>query len=194
MTAASLKRQGRERRSHRYARRLRPFHDAAGIRQAAHGLSQSLAESAPGRRRAGPSFDIRYRKSILSMHAKAAELLHGTLNLLFLRTLELRPLHGVGMADRIEQVTHGVFVVGPGFLFPAQHRLAEEGWITGKWREVENGRRAKFYDLTTAGRAQRPRICLTLRWLRTKTAHKLLGLSQVSECTEAEEAWRWRTA
>jgi PadR family transcriptional regulator PadR len=86
--------------------------------------------------------------------AKSAELLQGTLDLLILRTLELRPLHGVGVADRIEQVTNGVFVVGPGSLFPALHRLAEKGWIDGQWGELENGRRAKFYELTSSGRAQ----------------------------------------
>jgi PadR family transcriptional regulator PadR len=68
--------------------------------------------------------------------------------------LELRPVHGVGIADRIEQVTHGVFVVGPGSLFPALHRLAEKSWITGAWGELENGRRVKFYELTASGRAQ----------------------------------------
>ena len=82
------------------------------------------------------------------------DLPQGTLDLLILRTVELRPLHGVGIADRIEQVTHGVFVVGPGSLFPALHRLAEKGWIKGEWGELESGRRAKFYALTAAGRAQ----------------------------------------
>ncbi len=86
--------------------------------------------------------------------AKAAELLQGTLDLLILRTLELQPLHGVGIADRIQQVTDGVFVVGPGSLFPALHRLAEKGWIEGEWGELETGRRAKFYALTKPGRAQ----------------------------------------
>ena len=85
---------------------------------------------------------------------KAADLLQGTLDLLILRTLELLPLHGVGVADRIEQVTHGVFIVGPGSLFPALHRLAEKGWIEGQWGQLENGRRAKFYALTPSGRAQ----------------------------------------
>jgi transcriptional regulator len=85
---------------------------------------------------------------------KTADLLQGTLDLLILRTLELRPLHGVGIADRIEQVTRGVFVVGPGSLFPALHRLADKGWIAGEWGELENRRRAKFYALTTGGRAQ----------------------------------------
>ena len=91
---------------------------------------------------------------IIVLMTKAADLLQGTLDLLILRTLELRPLHGVGVADRIEQVTHGVFMVGPGSLFPALHRLAERGWIEGEWGQLENGRRAKFYELTRAGRAQ----------------------------------------
>lgn len=86
--------------------------------------------------------------------AKNAELLQGTLDLLILRTLELRPLHGVGIADRIEQVTKGVFVIGPGSLFPALHRLSEKGWIQGEWGELDSGHRAKFYTLTQSGRAQ----------------------------------------
>jgi PadR family transcriptional regulator, regulatory protein PadR len=102
------------------------------------------------------------------MGGKAAELLQGTLDLLILRTLELRPLHGVGVADRIEQVTGGVFVVGPGSLFPALHRLAEKGWIAGQWGELQNGRRAKFYALTRAGRAQLARE--KRNWLKVNTA------------------------
>jgi PadR family transcriptional regulator PadR len=86
--------------------------------------------------------------------AKPAELLQGTLDLLILRTLELQPLHGVGIADRLEQVTGGVFVVGPGSLFPALHRLSDRGWIAGDWGELESGRRAKFYAITAAGRKQ----------------------------------------
>ncbi len=86
--------------------------------------------------------------------SKPAELLQGTLDLLILRTLECGPLHGVGIADRIEQVTKGVFVVGPGSLFPALHRLAEKGWIDGEWSEGEGKRRVKTYTLTAAGRAQ----------------------------------------
>jgi transcriptional regulator len=86
--------------------------------------------------------------------AKSVEILQGTLDLLILRTLELRPLHGVGIADRIEQVTRGAFVVGPGSLFPALHRLAEKGWIAGDWDELPSGRRAKLYSMTRSGRAQ----------------------------------------
>jgi transcriptional regulator len=85
---------------------------------------------------------------------KSVEILQGTLDLLILRTLDLRPLHGVGIADRIEQVSRGAFVVGPGSLFPALHRLAEKGWIEGRWDELETGRRAKFYSITAVGRAQ----------------------------------------
>jgi transcriptional regulator len=84
---------------------------------------------------------------------KHAEILQGTLDLLILRTLELRPLHGVGISDRLEQVTRGVFLVGPGSLFPALHRLSAKGWIEGQW-ELENGRRVKVYSLTSSGMAK----------------------------------------
>jgi PadR family transcriptional regulator PadR len=83
-----------------------------------------------------------------------SEVLQGTLDLLILRTLDLGPLHGIGISDRIERVTRGVLAVGPGSLFPALHRLAEKGWIVGEWRELESGRRAKVYTLTKSGRAQ----------------------------------------
>jgi len=83
-----------------------------------------------------------------------SDLLQGTLDLLILRTLELGPLHGIGISDRIEQVTRHVFVIGPGSLFPALHRLAEQGWIEGEWGELGNGRRVKVYALTRSGRAQ----------------------------------------
>jgi PadR family transcriptional regulator PadR len=98
---------------------------------------------------------------------KPTELLQGTLDLLILRTLELRPLHGVGIADRIEQVTRGVFVVGPGSLFPALHRLAEKGWVNGQW-EVENGRRLKVYVLTRSGQLQLAKE--KRNWLTVTTA------------------------
>jgi transcriptional regulator len=95
--------------------------------------------------------DIERRYDVIM--AKGLEILQGTLDLLILRTLDLRQLHGVGIADRIEQVTNGAFVVGPGSLFPALHRLAEKGWIEGQWDELETGRRAKFYSITRSGRA-----------------------------------------
>jgi PadR family transcriptional regulator PadR len=86
--------------------------------------------------------------------SKPAELLQGTLDLLILRTLSYGSLHGVGISDRIEQVTRGVFVIGPGSLFPALHRLDERGWIEGEWCELDNKRRVKKYSLTASGRAQ----------------------------------------
>ena len=82
------------------------------------------------------------------------ELVKGTLDLLILRILELQPLHGVAVADRIQQVTSGVFQVKPGSLFPALHRLEQEGWIDGVWTASEEGRRVKSYTLTPAGRRQ----------------------------------------
>jgi len=100
--------------------------------------------------------------------ARGVEILQGTLDLLILRTLDLRPLHGVGIADRIEQLTKGAFVVGPGSLFPALHRLAEKGWIEGQWDDLESGRRAKFYSITRSGRAQL--VKEQRNWERTLTA------------------------
>ncbi|HUE03602.1 MAG TPA: PadR family transcriptional regulator [Bryobacteraceae bacterium] len=82
------------------------------------------------------------------------ELLQGTLDLLVLRALELAPMHGVGVADRIHQVTRGAFVVKPGSLFPALRRLEQKGWLDGEWAPSENNRRARYYRLTRAGRAQ----------------------------------------
>jgi transcriptional regulator len=82
----------------------------------------------------------------------ATELLRGTLDLLILRTLELRPLHGLGIADRIRQTTRGTFVVPAGSLFPALHRLEQQGWIRGEWTATDEGRRIKAYELTAAGR------------------------------------------
>ena len=99
---------------------------------------------------------------------KSTDLLQGTLDLLILRTLELRPLHGVGIADRIEQQTGGAFVIGPGSLFPALHRLAEKGWIEGEWSELKNGRRVKSYSLTRAGRTQLAEE--KRQWLKVQTA------------------------
>ena len=86
------------------------------------------------------------------MGQQKSDLLRGTLDMLILKTLTLEPMHGLGVSRRIRQVTDGVFDVQPGSLFPALHRLEEEGWIHGAWRESENNRRAKFYRLTPAGR------------------------------------------
>ena len=82
------------------------------------------------------------------------DILQGTLDLLILRALELAPLHGIGVAARIEQVTRGAIVVKPGSLFPALRRLEQKGWIAGEWAASENNRRARYYTLTRAGRSQ----------------------------------------
>jgi PadR family transcriptional regulator PadR len=86
--------------------------------------------------------------------AKSVELVPGTLDLLILRTLDAGPLHGVGVSDRIRESSDGVFVVKPGSLFPALHRLERKEWIVGEWGETESGHRARFYELTRSGRAQ----------------------------------------
>jgi transcriptional regulator len=72
--------------------------------------------------------------------------------MLILKTLTLQPMHGLGLARRIDQVTEGAFQVKPGSLFPALHRMEQKGWIVGEWGESENKRRAKYYRLTDAGR------------------------------------------
>ena len=82
------------------------------------------------------------------------ELVQGTLDMLILKTLALEPVHGYGIQLRIEQVSKGIFRVNPGSLFPALRRLEREGWLTTEWRETENGRRAKYYNLTRTGRKQ----------------------------------------
>ena len=88
------------------------------------------------------------------MARQQAELMKGTLDLLVLKTLELEPRHGVGVADRIQQISGGTFVVKPGSLFPALHRLEEAGWLKASWGESDNNRRAKYYRLTKAGQRQ----------------------------------------
>jgi PadR family transcriptional regulator PadR len=81
-------------------------------------------------------------------------LLQGTLDVLILKVLALQPIHGLGISNRIAQVTSNTFLVKPGSLFPALHRMEEAGWLTSSWGESENNRRAKFYRLTAAGRRQ----------------------------------------
>jgi PadR family transcriptional regulator PadR len=82
------------------------------------------------------------------------DLLQGTLDLLILRTLQLEPQHGWGIARRIQQLTRGTFDVKPGSMFPALKRLEEKGWIAATWGTSDNGRQAKFYALTGTGRRQ----------------------------------------
>jgi PadR family transcriptional regulator, regulatory protein PadR len=88
------------------------------------------------------------------MSQPTLELLKGTLDLLILRTLDLRPMHGSAIAERIAQVTRGAFQVKAGSLFPALHRLEQEGWIEGEWQESAEGRRVRSYTLTRDGKRQ----------------------------------------
>ena len=88
------------------------------------------------------------------MGKEQTELLQGTLDMLILKALALGPLHGLGVSRRIEQVTRGTFQVKPGSLFPALHRMEEEGWLASSWGESVTRRRAKYYVLTKAGRKQ----------------------------------------
>ena len=88
------------------------------------------------------------------MSNKQTNLLQGTLDLLILKALVTGELHGLGISRRIEQITHGTFLVKPGSLFPALHRMEEAGWLSSFWGESENNRRAKFYRLTRAGKGQ----------------------------------------
>jgi PadR family transcriptional regulator PadR len=83
-----------------------------------------------------------------------SDLLQGTLDLLVLKILELEPMHGWGIAQRIQQISDEVLQVNQGSLYPALHRLEEQGWIAASWAISENNRQAKYYELTRLGRKQ----------------------------------------
>ena len=85
------------------------------------------------------------------MARRQTEVMKGTLPLLVLKTLALEPRHGVGVADRIQQITRGTFQVSPGSLFPVLHRLEQEDFIVGEWSVTPEGRRARYYRITPAG-------------------------------------------
>jgi PadR family transcriptional regulator, regulatory protein PadR len=87
------------------------------------------------------------------MEEKPSALVQGTLYMLILKTLALEPMHGYGIGIRLAQISKGVFQVNAGSLFPALRRLEREGLIRGDWRVTDNSRRAKYYLLTTSGRA-----------------------------------------
>jgi len=88
------------------------------------------------------------------MEENKTDVIQGTLDMLILKTLSLQPLHGFGIARRIEQISRGVFKVNPGSLLTALQRLERAGWLDAEWRDTENARRAKYYTLTRAGRKQ----------------------------------------
>jgi PadR family transcriptional regulator PadR len=94
--------------------------------------------------------------------------IQGTLDMLILKTLSLEPMHGFGIARRIEQVSRGVFKVNPGSLLTAFQRLERVGWLDSEWRQTANSRRAKFYSLTRWGRKQLE--LETMNWNRRASA------------------------
>ena len=106
--------------------------------------------------------DIRQKRSVILLEVEISrgkmppptDLLQGTLDLLILKTLALEPMHGWGIAQRIQQVSDEALQIGQGSLYPALHRLEYKGWIQADWGASENNRKAKFYSLTRAGKKQ----------------------------------------
>ena len=88
------------------------------------------------------------------MMSKPSDLIQGTLDLLILKTIAFEPMHGWAIGKRIQQVSNDVLQVTQGALYPALHRLEQQGWVRGVWRESESHREAKFYGLTKAGKVQ----------------------------------------
>ena len=108
--------------------------------------------------------------------ATRSDLLQGTLDLLILKALSLGPRHGLGVSRRIAQLTRNEFQVKPGSLFPALHRLEEKGWLQSEWGASETNRKAKYYELTKAGKRQ----------LRTETRSWLRVSLAINRSLEAE--------
>jgi transcriptional regulator len=104
------------------------------------------------------------------------DVIQGTLDMLILKTLSLEPLHGFGIARRIEQISRDVFKVNPGSLLTALQRLERAGWLDAEWRRTENARRARYYSLTRAGRKQ----------LEAETADWSRRVSAVARLLKAE--------
>ena len=109
--------------------------------------------------------------------SKPADLVQGTLDLLILKILALEPLHGWAVGQRLRQVSGDVLQVSDGSLYPALHKLEQEGWITAEWKTSELGRRAKFYSLSRSGRRQLEKE--TAHWDRLASA-----ISSVVRLTE----------
>lgn len=110
--------------------------------------------------------------------SKPSDLVQGTLDLLLLKILALEPLHGWAISQRLTQISGDVLQVSDGSLYPALHKLEQEGWIKSEWRPSENNRRAKFYSLTRLGRQQLEKE--TANWNRLSSA-----ISHVIELREA---------
>lgn len=102
------------------------------------------------------------------MTTDRADFLQGTLEMLVLRTLALEPMHGWGLAQRIETMSDGVFAVQQGTLYPALQRLKRKSWVRSEWRQTENNRRARYYSITRSGRKQLEKE--RAHWARTSGA------------------------
>ena len=111
--------------------------------------------------------------------SKPTDLVQGTLDLLILKILALQPLHGWAISQRLKQVSGEVLQVSDGSLYPALHKLEQEGWIKAEWKPSDNNRRAKFYSLTRPGRKHLERE--TANWNRLSTA--------ISQVVQLKEAW-----
>lgn len=104
--------------------------------------------------------------------AKPTDLVQGTLDLLILKTISLEPKHGWAIAKRIQQVSRETLQIQQGSLYPALHRLEQQGWVKSEWRSTETGRMAKFYSLTRPGRRQLEKELAS--WTRLSTAINLV--------------------
>ena len=109
--------------------------------------------------------------------SKPSDLVQGTLDLLVLKILDLEPLHGWAVSQRLKQVSGNVLQVSDGSLYPALHKLEQEGWITAEWKTSELGRRAKFYSLTRLGRRQLEKQAVD--WARLSSA--ITGVVRLEE-------------
>src|SRR5665213_138986 len=108
------------------------------------------------------------------MEEPTTDVIQGTMDMLILKTLSPEPMHGFGIARRVEQVSRGVFKVNPGSLMTALQRLERAGWLNSEWRQTENSRRAKYYSLTASGKKQLAKE--TAEWTRRVAAvARLLG-------------------
>jgi PadR family transcriptional regulator, regulatory protein PadR len=104
--------------------------------------------------------------------SKPTDLVQGTLDLLILKTIALEPMHGWAIAQRIRQMSNDVLLVGQSALYPALHKLEQQGWIEAEWKLSENNRRAKYYALTRAGRTALAKE--THQWERLSAAISLI--------------------
>ena len=109
--------------------------------------------------------------------SKPTDLVQGTLDLLILKIIALEPMHGWAIAQRIRQMSNDVLQVGQSALYPALHKLEQQGWITAEWKVSENNRRAKYYTLTRAGRKALAKEAS--QWDRLSTAISLIVASGV---------------